>query len=244
VRENAKLVEQIVLLGAGLDARAYRTQEIKHCTVFEIDRQEVLEYKARILKKFEDQMLCRKVVRVVGDLKESKKKFRKPKGNGNSQKPQGPFWEDLLLDAGFDPLKPTIWIAEGLLMYLDKNEVQGLLQSMADISQANSLLIGDIVNSATLKSKYYWYRIFRWGCDRKNLSDTLRIFRWKVLSAEEIGKDGISYGRYLADPLYLSEEQFPSLSEEERKLETFMAVAEVVPKRKHFPASECKENTI
>ncbi len=40
-------------------------------------------------------------------------------------------WTQKLRAAGFDPSQPTVWVAEGLLMYLQEGEVQALLAEMA-----------------------------------------------------------------------------------------------------------------
>lgn len=42
---------QVVLCGAGMDARAYRMPMLKGCNVFELDIKPVLDYKARTLEK-------------------------------------------------------------------------------------------------------------------------------------------------------------------------------------------------
>ena len=42
-----------------------------------------------------------------------------------------PGWSQRLQAAGFDPSLPTVWVAEGLLMYLTQHEVDALLREMA-----------------------------------------------------------------------------------------------------------------
>ncbi len=42
-----------------------------------------------------------------------------------------PGWARALCAAGFDPAQPTVWVAEGLLMYLTREEVEALLREMA-----------------------------------------------------------------------------------------------------------------
>ena len=42
-----------------------------------------------------------------------------------------PAWADALRAAGFDPHKPTVWVAEGLLMYLRPEAVDSVLKQAA-----------------------------------------------------------------------------------------------------------------
>lgn len=42
-----------------------------------------------------------------------------------------PDWLDALEAAGFDPHKPTVWVAEGLLMYLEPGVVDAVLKGAA-----------------------------------------------------------------------------------------------------------------
>lgn len=50
IDQEVVVAEQLVILGAGLDTRAYRLPALTNVPVFEVDFQEVLEAKARILK--------------------------------------------------------------------------------------------------------------------------------------------------------------------------------------------------
>ena len=42
-----------------------------------------------------------------------------------------PGWTQSLQAAGFDPSQPTVWVAEGLLMYLTGQEAEALLREVA-----------------------------------------------------------------------------------------------------------------
>lgn len=50
IDQEVVVAEQLVILGAGLDTRAYRLPALTNVPVFEVDFQEVLEAKARFLK--------------------------------------------------------------------------------------------------------------------------------------------------------------------------------------------------
>jgi methyltransferase (TIGR00027 family) len=90
-------VHQVVLLAAGLDVRAYRLNWPPQCRLFEVDQPKVLEFKNAVLKEFGAEAACERRV-VATDLRED--------------------WAGALRAAGFDPAKPTAWLAEGLLPYL------------------------------------------------------------------------------------------------------------------------------
>ena len=88
---------QVVILAAGLDSRAYRLSWPDGTTIFELDRPEVLDFKREVLAGQDAQPRAERR-EVAVDLRED--------------------WPQALRDSGFDPAKPSAWIAEGLLIYL------------------------------------------------------------------------------------------------------------------------------
>jgi methyltransferase (TIGR00027 family) len=90
-------VRQIVLLAAGLDSRAYRLTWPDGTVVFELDQPQVLEFKREVLARHGDAPTAERR-EIAVDLRND--------------------WPQALRDNGFDPSKPSAWIAEGLLIYL------------------------------------------------------------------------------------------------------------------------------
>ena len=90
-------VRQAVILGAGLDARAWRLPWTDGSVVFEIDQPKVLDFKNQVLRAHNAKANCRHIPIGV-DLRRD--------------------WPTALCDAGFDPTLATAWAAEGLLVYL------------------------------------------------------------------------------------------------------------------------------
>ncbi|MGW8066041.1 class I SAM-dependent methyltransferase [Streptomyces ziwulingensis] len=88
---------QVVLLGAGLDTRAFRLDLPSDCVVFEIDRAGVLAFKHHVLTGLPAAPKAKRVP-VPVDLRAD--------------------WVTALTSAGFDPAAPSVWLAEGLLFYL------------------------------------------------------------------------------------------------------------------------------
>lgn len=113
---------QVVVLGAGLDTRAYRLGLGPEVTVFEVDRAETLEFKQRVLTG--EEPTCRRVP-VVGEL-----------GTDDLT--------GLLNTAGFDDSLPTVWLAEGFLFYLTRPHADALLDEMATLSAPGSALLGEV----------------------------------------------------------------------------------------------------
>ncbi len=102
-------IGQICVLGAGLDCRPWRlsndgcnapSSKLKY---FEVDFPEIFSHKLPILASMDAQTQF-EYISVCADL-------------------SLPNWLDALISAGFDPTKPTLWLLEGLTMYLTESEI-------------------------------------------------------------------------------------------------------------------------
>jgi methyltransferase (TIGR00027 family) len=112
-------VRQIVLLAAGLDSRAYRLPWPDGTVVFELDQPKVLEFKREVLAAHGSSPTAdRREVPV--DLRDD--------------------WSQALRDSGFDPSKPSAWIAEGLLIYLPAAAQQQLFAGIDSLAAPGSHL--------------------------------------------------------------------------------------------------------
>jgi methyltransferase (TIGR00027 family) len=108
-------IRQVVILASGLDSRAYRLDWPAGTTVFEIDQPKVLEYKAATL--------------AAHNVKPSAKRHEVPIDLRQD-------WPTALCDAGFDPSRPTAWLAEGLLMYLPAAAQDRLFEQITRLTAA------------------------------------------------------------------------------------------------------------
>lgn len=108
--------EQVVVLAAGMDARAARLELPDEMPVYEVDTAPVLEFKAAVLASIGADVERR--VPVTADLREN--------------------WPAALLGAGFEPGRPTVWIIEGLLMYLEAPACNRLLTTVRETSGRGS----------------------------------------------------------------------------------------------------------
>ena len=119
-------IRQIVILASGLDSRAYRIDWPAGTTVYEIDQPKVLEYKAATLTAHGARpSTTRREVPV--DLRFD--------------------WPTALRDKGFDPEKPTAWLAEGLLMYLPADAQDRLFEQITSLSAPGSRVAVETVAS-------------------------------------------------------------------------------------------------
>jgi methyltransferase (TIGR00027 family) len=128
VVQNAadKGFSQLVILGAGYDTRAYRISTLKgNVRVFEIDRRETIERKTRILTTIFG-VVPDHVVFIPHDL-----------GQG--------LWWPVLEAAGFLPGEKTLFLLEGLVMYLPVEEVRRLLSGIRHKAGGGSAVLFDFV---------------------------------------------------------------------------------------------------
>jgi methyltransferase (TIGR00027 family) len=108
---------QIVILGAGLDARAFRLDLAAGTRLWELDLADVLAFKETVVAAEEWRPHCRRAT-VAVDLSED--------------------WGRPLTAAGFDPNQPVAWLAEGLLAYLPEEVRDALIRRTAELSVPGS----------------------------------------------------------------------------------------------------------
>jgi len=113
---------QVVLLAAGLDARAFRLLWPAGVVLYELDLPDVLRFKDEVLDANDATPRCRRVT-VPVDLRRN--------------------WAAALQASGFDPGLPTAWLVEGLLIYLTGEEAVDLLATIDDLSSAGSQLAAE-----------------------------------------------------------------------------------------------------
>lgn len=116
-------IRQVVLIGVGLDTRAFRLAWPGGVAVFELDQPQVLAFKDDVLAGLGARPRCRRTSIGI-DLRED--------------------WPARLrATPGFDPSRPTAWVAEGLLAYLDSDDQHLLIEAMHDASAPGSRLTLD-----------------------------------------------------------------------------------------------------
>ena len=122
-------VRQIVMLAAGMDTRCYRLPFPFKVKLFELDRQEVFDYKKS--KLTDAKLLCDRT-EISVDLRED--------------------WTESLIKAAFNPKEKTLWMIEGLLMYLEKTQVETLFKRLNLLAKQQDLLLLDVLSETLLQS--------------------------------------------------------------------------------------------
>ncbi len=131
-------IRQVVILAAGLDSRAYRLEWPAGTRLYEIDQPQVLEYKAEILGS---SGAVAKTDRhaVAVDLRDD--------------------WPAALSAAGFDPARPTAWLAEGLLAYLPSDAQDRLFQMCTALSAPGSRIAVEAFTMVVGGNRQRWDRM-------------------------------------------------------------------------------------
>ena len=110
-------IHLVVILAAGLDARSWRLPWPDGVTVFELDQPRVLDFKASTLHEHGADPTCHRVG-VAVDLRQD--------------------WPKALQQAGFDASAPSVWSAEGLLMYLPATAQELLFDRIQGLTATGS----------------------------------------------------------------------------------------------------------
>ncbi|EFA82947.1 hypothetical protein PPL_03725 [Heterostelium album PN500] len=142
---NNNQFKQLIILGAGLDTRALRLNIPDDTVVYELDLLEVIEYKKRLLveatKVFTPKTKC-KLVQIPTDL-------RYPE-----------LWTKSLLDAGFQSDRQSLWVLEGLLMYLTESDIKILLDTINQLCSPASKILIHTVNEVPLEKRTLIFKEF------------------------------------------------------------------------------------
>jgi methyltransferase (TIGR00027 family) len=111
---------QLVLLGAGFDTRAWRMDMLEKVRVFEVDHPATQQVKRTRAAHLSPR--CAALTYVPVDFARDR-------------------LDDALATAGHDPRAPTVWIWEGVLMYLTDAALRGTLATVRALSAPGSTLI-------------------------------------------------------------------------------------------------------
>lgn len=111
---------QLVILGAGLDGRAWRMPELENVTVFEVDHPDTQKVKRER----------------SSELSPSSKDIRFVPVDFERDR-----LDDALAKAGHDASKPTTWIWEGVVMYLALPDIEATLDTVKARSAPGSTIV-------------------------------------------------------------------------------------------------------
>ncbi len=157
-------VRQVVILAAGLDARAWRLPWPDGTTVYELDQARVLEFKSATLAR-RGARPTSNLVSVAVDLRQD--------------------WPMALQQAGFDASQPSVWSAEGLLRYLPARAQDLMFERIHGLSPLGSWL----ATNAPAKSALNPDRLAR----QREEAQRLREAASRVLDTEVPDVEGLWY---------------------------------------------------
>lgn len=128
-------IRQAVIVAAGLDARAYRLPWPTGTVVYEVDLPEVIDFKTSTLSSLGAEPTAERRT-VAVDLRDD--------------------WPAALRAAGFDPDAPSVWSAEGLVVYLPPEAQDALFDHISALSAAGSRLACEFVPDTTIFADERW----------------------------------------------------------------------------------------
>jgi methyltransferase (TIGR00027 family) len=170
VRESAERgVDQIVLLGAGLDTRAWRLDATRGMTVFEVDHPATQAFKRRRIGA--QPALAREVVFVGADFE---------KGD----------LEDRLARATHDASRASLWIWEGVTPYLTPAAIDAMLAIIGGRSARGSALAMTYGTPALLERPRVAYPFVRPAF--RMLGEPLRGLMSRDAARAAVTKHGLS----------------------------------------------------
>jgi methyltransferase (TIGR00027 family) len=164
---------QIVLLGAGLDTRAYRLSFLQSGShaVFELDLPAIIDYKEQVLR--DEHPVC-SLTRISTDLTK-------------------PDWMIGFRNHGLSNEVSTFWILEGLVYYLDKTVVHSLIRVLSEVSTDDSQLFLDVCVPALADLRWGPFTDhFKWGIAMDDIPEFFATGGWSVSSSY---LDDYSHGR-------------------------------------------------
>ena len=169
-------LRQVVLLAAGYDTRAYRLAWLEGTRLYEIDQPAALARKEALLQQQGASPRCERIA-LDANLASD--------------------WSAPLLAAGFTPERLSIWLLEGLLMYLTQTEAENVVNTITRLAPQDSRIGLDLLNTATLISPWTQERIARlaqrempWQFGIDDPRAWLAPLQWdaQVSTPEEVGR--------------------------------------------------------
>jgi len=129
-KDNA---EQFVVLGAGLDTRAYNDLKHSDLIFYELDQAAIQQLKRKYLAKAGIDLSHVKFVEV--DFTQDD-------------------WSASLISAGYDPNKRTIFLWEGVTLYLGEESVRNTLRKVKTNAAAGSIIVADLYSRSFVNGDY------------------------------------------------------------------------------------------
>ncbi|KAG7394001.1 hypothetical protein PHYBOEH_005924 [Phytophthora boehmeriae] len=167
---------QVVILGAGLDTRAYRLESLRGCHVMEVDQSAFMfEHKSDVMKDLHAPQMAMQISCIVSNLAEA-------------------GLETSLMGHDFNPTMPTFWVMEGLLPYMERDSIVKLLNAINYLSAPGSELWADIPGRILADTVEWGGRRMKFGEDDP-IHGVLSEIPWDLELQVSLEKPGTHFGR-------------------------------------------------
>jgi methyltransferase (TIGR00027 family) len=174
-------MHQVVLVGAGMDMRAFRLRWPPGIILYELDQPMVVSLKESLLADIGVDPICERHI-LAADLTQQ--------------------WTAALCGVGYQPGAPSIWLVEGLLFYLDETSVRTLIGHITSLVAPQSRLGIDVVSLDLLQSPMFWPWLNTyanngapWRFGTNNPESLFTPQEWEV-QVTQVGEDGANFGRW------------------------------------------------
>lgn len=178
-------VRQLVIMGVGGDCRAFRLDLPKDCAIYEIDFPEVIQFRTKILSSL-GAKCDSKIISIGCDVTKNE------------------LWSQKLIEHGFEPKNKCVFLLEGLIMYLENEQLEELLKTISGVSCTNSFIIGDGITEDFLKNdcKFLLDVWNKWGSPMinpiENPKELIEKFGYQC-KVSFIGDEDANFGRWASD---------------------------------------------
>eukprot|EP00929_Paragymnodinium_shiwhaense_P120631 TRINITY_DN92620_c0_g1_i1.p1 TRINITY_DN92620_c0_g1~~TRINITY_DN92620_c0_g1_i1.p1 ORF type:complete len:311 (-),score=48.23 TRINITY_DN92620_c0_g1_i1:271-1119(-) len=174
-------VRQVVSIGAGMDSRAFRLG-MYEATFFEVDSEDLFSVKEPLVADVELQAAARKaVIGRVGDDFDLRQE---------------------LISQGFDPMKPSVWLLEGLVSYLTAQNMVKVAGEIGSLAAPGSALWFDGFSKSTVSNGRIFYGVpYESGFD--DYDELLRNNGFKTAEVYDAGGVYVERGRVIWDRRWL-----------------------------------------
>jgi methyltransferase (TIGR00027 family) len=133
INKSKDKVDQFVVMGAGFDTRCYGDLKNSHLKFFELDQTKTQKLKKEYLKRA--GIDTSPVTYVEVDFRTE-------------------HWYEKLEKAGYDPGKKSIFLWEGVTLYLSEKEVRNTLKEMKAHAGSGSIIVADLYAKSFVTGEY------------------------------------------------------------------------------------------
>jgi len=175
---------QLINLGAGCDTRAYRLECCKAFTgSFEVDMETINTGKAKVFDMLGNPKPHCEVHTINLDFLDKEKTLS----------------AELESQAPFDRTKPSLFFAEGLIMYLGKEGKLKLLKEVSEAAAPGSVFILQYLDGSESEMAKEHPSLLENALSTEEATSELTSKGWSQLEFAHFGDDKLNFGRFPSD---------------------------------------------